>query len=109
VSFDFDRMTFTRPRHEKAPHRAGPFLEVYLPRPEPGPVGVKVDPLGDELGPMVRPEGFMVLPGVAVFVVPKPSPVVVPDDGTPVVPPAVVLPMPGVAPAVPAPLTVPAA
>ena len=30
-------------------------------RPEPGPVGVMVDPLGEPLGASVLPDGFMVL------------------------------------------------
>jgi len=34
---------------------------VYLLRPEPGPVGVKVDPLGEPLGASVFPDGFMVV------------------------------------------------
>jgi hypothetical protein len=33
----------------------------YLLRPEPGPVGVNVDPLGEPLGASVFPDGFMVL------------------------------------------------
>jgi hypothetical protein len=40
-------------------------------RPEPGPVGVIVDPLGEPLGARVLPEGFMVLL----------EPVVLPTDG----------------------------
>jgi hypothetical protein len=43
----------------------GLFLS-YLLRPEPGPVGVNVDPLGDALGASELPDGFLVLFG-AVF------------------------------------------
>lgn len=66
--------------------------------PEPGPVGVSVEPLGEEFGPSVLPDGLMVLFGLA----PAP-PVVLPSLELPVlvelpaVPPAVELP-----PAVPA-------
>jgi len=47
-------------------------------RPEPGPVGVSVDPLGEAPAPIVLPEGFMVLFGpVAVEpAAPVPMPVV---------------------------------
>jgi hypothetical protein len=34
-------------------------LAAYLLRPEPGPVGASVDPLGEVLGARVFPEGFM--------------------------------------------------
>jgi hypothetical protein len=34
--------------------------------PEPGPVGVSVDPLGEEPAPMVLPDGFVVVEPVAV-------------------------------------------
>jgi hypothetical protein len=78
-----------RPRREKAPHKRG-LSCAYLPRPEPGPVGVSVDPLGDGLGPRVLPEGFMVLPGAGVFVVVIPDPVVVPVVGEPGVVPLIV-------------------
>jgi hypothetical protein len=39
---------------------------TYLLRPEPGPVGVSVDPLGDALGPSVFPDGFIVVFGPVV-------------------------------------------
>src|SRR5260370_8561653 len=42
----------------------GPFY-LYLPIPEPGPVGVSVDPLGEALGPSVLPDGLWVLFGLA--------------------------------------------
>ena len=35
----------------------------YLLKPEPGPLGVRVDPLGEALGPSVLPDGFWVLFG----------------------------------------------
>ena len=58
--------------------------------PEPGPVGVRVDPLGEALGPSVLPDGLWVLPGpVAGAVAGDPAvlPVVVPlVDGPAVVP-----------------------
>jgi hypothetical protein len=66
--------------------------------PEPGPVGVNVEPLGEEFGPSVLPEGLAVLLG---FVTAPPAPelpVVVPFVDEPVVvplaaePPAVELP-----------------
>lgn len=34
---------------------------LYLRSPEPGPVGVNVDPLGEALGARVFPEGFPTL------------------------------------------------
>jgi hypothetical protein len=61
---------------------------TYLATPEPGPVGVKVDPLGDELGASVFPEGFVGL-GVATpgLVAPVALPVVVPVVEEPVAAP----------------------
>jgi hypothetical protein len=65
---------------QKAPHGAGLFVVrrsvAYLPRPEPGPVGVKVDPLGEPLGASVFPDGFMVVlePPVAPLVRPTVEP-----------------------------------
>ena len=35
----------------------------HFTRPEPGPVGANVDPLGEGLAPIVLPDGFMVLLG----------------------------------------------
>jgi hypothetical protein len=74
---------------------AAPF---YLLVPEPGPVGVNVEPLGEEFGPSVLPEGLAVLFGL-LMVPPAPElPVVVPFIEEPVVvplaaePPAVELP-----------------
>lgn len=49
-----------RSNQEKAPHLRG-FLATYLLRPDPGPVGVNVDPLGEGLAPTVLPDGFMEL------------------------------------------------
>jgi hypothetical protein len=64
--------------------------------PEPGPVGVNVEPLGEAFGPSVLPEGLAVLFG-ALMAPPAPElPVVVPFVEEPVVvplaPPAVELP-----------------
>jgi hypothetical protein len=67
--------------------------------PEPGPVGVKVEPLGEEFGPSVLPDGLMVLFGLA----PAP-PVVLPSMELPVV-----VELPAVPPAVELPPAVPAA
>ena len=73
----------------------------YLLRPEPEPVGVSVEPLGEALGPRVFPDGLWVLFG-EVTVVPA-LPVVVPFIDEPVAlpvaaePPAAGLP-PAVAP-----------
>ena len=54
----------------------------YLLRPEPGPVGVNVDPLGEALGPRVFPDGLWVLFGE---VTDAPAvPVVLPLDVAPV-------------------------
>jgi hypothetical protein len=36
---------------------------AYLLRPEPGPVGASVDPLGEAPAPMVFPDGFLVVFG----------------------------------------------
>ena len=69
---------------------------------EPGPVGASVDPLGDVLGETVLPEGFMVVLGLVVELVPMP---VVPEP-TPLVPPVVdglLMPVPADEPAEPAP------
>jgi hypothetical protein len=55
--------------------------------PEPGPVGVNVEPLGDEFGPSVLPEGLAVLFGL-LMVPPAPElPVVIPFIEEPVVVP----------------------
>jgi hypothetical protein len=47
----------------KKPRDVRGFLDFaagfYLARPEPGPVGVNVDPLGDALGESVLPDGFI--------------------------------------------------
>ena len=77
-------------------------------RPEPGPLGVKVDPLGEGFGPSVLPDGFMVLFGLVPTepVVPEPValPVALPFMDEPTVdPPAEVPPAvePPPAPAAP--------
>jgi hypothetical protein len=55
--------------------------------PEPGPVGVNVEPLGEAFGPSVLPEGLAVLFGL-LMVPPAPElPVVVPFIEEPVVVP----------------------
>jgi hypothetical protein len=90
---------------KKAPRKCGAF-SFYLLMPEPGPVGVSVDPLGEALGPRVLPEGLAVLFGVVVV---APVPAVLPLVEEPVVvllaaePPAAELP-PAVPPAEPPPL-----
>jgi hypothetical protein len=71
-------------RHEKAPHLARlSHGLVYRLRPEPGPVGVSVEPLGEAPAPTVLPDGFMVFgpPGVVpaapvLLLVPAALPVV---------------------------------
>jgi hypothetical protein len=78
-----------------------------LARPEPGPVGVKVEPLGEPLGESVLPEGFTLLLGpVVVLRLAEP---VVPAVGLapmdePVAAPLVVEPPPETPPADPPPL-----
>jgi hypothetical protein len=73
--------------------------------PDPGPVGVNVEPLGDELGPTVLPEGFIVEldpladPGVVPVVLPLPL-IVLPLP-LPVVPEAALPPPPAVPPLAP--------
>jgi hypothetical protein len=51
--------------------KCGAFL--YLRVPDPGPVGVRVEPLGEAFGPSVLPDGLMVLfptpPGAGLAVV----------------------------------------
>jgi hypothetical protein len=81
-----------------------------LARPEPEPVGVKVDPLGEPLGASVLPEGFMVLLGpVAIPLVAEPvvPPVRAPVDEpvlVPMEPPLMEEPPPETPPAEPPPL-----
>ncbi len=41
---------------KKAPETSGTFL-FYLARPEPGPLGANVEPLGEALGPRVFADG----------------------------------------------------
>jgi len=52
-------------RHERKPRilRGFVFGFAYLPMPEPGPVGVSVDPLGEAPAPIVLPEGFKLVFG----------------------------------------------
>jgi hypothetical protein len=59
----------------------------YLRSPEPGPVGVNVDPLGERLGMSVFPEAFLPLLGAVEPVVPVTLPVGFTDE--PVVAPLV--------------------
>ncbi len=51
---------------------------AHFTRPEPGPVGVNVDPLGEGPAPIVLPDGFMVLLLGAEAGAPAALPVVVP-------------------------------
>jgi hypothetical protein len=73
----------------KTPREAGLFSHyfrlrvIYLPTPEPGPVGANVDPLGEPLGASVLPDGFMVVLGPLI------RPGVVDPVALPVVPPVV--------------------
>ena|ERR1700754_1504827 len=55
--------------------------------PEPGPVGVNVEPLGEEFGPSVLPEGLAVLFGYETAPPAPELPVVVPPIEEPVVVP----------------------
>jgi hypothetical protein len=52
---------------KKAPHQGGAFysslVRPYRLRPEPGPVGVNVEPLGEPEGASVFPDGFVVALG----------------------------------------------
>ena len=52
--------------------------------PEPGPVGVSVDPLGEEPAPMVLPDGFVVVVEPGAVERDAPEPVVVPAAPIPV-------------------------
>jgi hypothetical protein len=54
--------------------------ETYLLSPDPGPVGVNVDPLGEAFGPRVLPDGLWVLFGLVIG-----APVTVPVVEEPVV------------------------
>ena len=65
---------------------------AHFTRPEPGPVGVNVDPLGEGLAPTVLPDGFIVLLGAEVEA-PAALPVVVPFVDALGEPPAVELPL----------------
>jgi hypothetical protein len=70
--------------------------------PEPGPVGVSVDPLGEPLGASALPDGFVVLPEMPLLA-PVAMPVVEPG-GFPVGTPFVMEPV--VVPVVPEPVAV---
>ena len=56
--------------------------------PEPGPVGVSVEPLGEAFGPSVLPEGLAVLFGYPMVPLVPELPVVPPTEEPVVVPPA---------------------
>ncbi len=82
--------------HEKSPAKERGFL-FYLLRPEPEPVGVIVDPLGEALGPRAFPDGLWVLfgevtdaPAVPVVLPLEVEPVALPVAAEPAaeVPPA---------------------
>jgi hypothetical protein len=71
--------------------------------PEPGPVGVKVDPLGEPLGASVFPDGFVVVLGALVVparptVEPGGFAIPFPFTDEPVVEPPVLEPAPDVPP-----------
>src|SRR5260370_11300656 len=77
---------FPRRVRKKALRKCGAFL-FYFRMPEPGPVGVNVDPLGEALGPRELPDGLAVLLGLVAgpVVVELPAlPVVVPFMDQPV-------------------------
>jgi hypothetical protein len=83
-----------------------PLLLLYLLKPEPGPVGVSVDPLGEALGPSVLPDGLWVLFGEvtgAAGAVTRPVVVVFVEEPF-VVPPAAGLPAAELPPVEPPPL-----
>jgi len=75
-------VSFGKAASKKAPRRAG--LSFYLRSPEPGPVGVNVDPLGERLGMRVFPEAFLALLGAVEPVVPVTLPMVFTDEPVPV-------------------------
>ena len=56
------------------------LLFYYLRSPEPGPVGVNVEPLGERLGISVFPEAFLALLGAVDPVVPDTLPLVFIDE-----------------------------
>jgi hypothetical protein len=80
--------------------------------PEPGPVGVSVDPLGEEPAPMLLPEGFVVVVEPGAVERDAPEPVVVPEVPMPdpltdepvLAPPVAAPPAPPEAPPAPPPL-----
>jgi hypothetical protein len=75
----------------KKPRFSRGFLS-YRPVPEPGPVGVTVEPLGEEPAPIVLPDGFVVDPAPlaepAVLPVELPAPLIVVPLEPPVPAPA---------------------
>jgi hypothetical protein len=95
-------------RHDKAPQPAGLcliFAYLPVPMPEPGPLGVSVDPLGEAPAPTELPDGFILLFGpVAGAVERAVLPVVPPLTDGLVVPLAAGLPTEEPAPAEPVPL-----
>jgi hypothetical protein len=81
-SFTFPTWShFPRRVRKKSPARMRGFL-YYLLKPEPEPVGVSVEPLGEALGPRVFPDGLWVLLGEVTEA--PPVPVVLPLDVEPV-------------------------
>jgi hypothetical protein len=76
-------------RQKKAPHFARLSLDYYrfyLLMPEPGPVGVSVDPLGEVPAPMLLPDGFVVVVEPGAVERDAPEPVVLPDAPMPAPP-----------------------
>lgn len=64
---------------QRPPRIAFAFIPVYRLRPEPGPVGARVDPLGEGPGASEFPDGFMVLfAGLLTAPVRLPVPAVLP-------------------------------
>jgi hypothetical protein len=100
----------TSAKSGKKPRNGGAFF--YRPVPDPGPDGVSVDPLGEELGPTVLPDGFMLVlepfaePAVLPVELPLPL-MVLPLD--PVVPPTLPPLIPAAPPAEPPPAEPPPA
>jgi hypothetical protein len=95
----FQRGHLSRERvRKKAPRKCGALsFSTYLPRPEPGPLGVRVDPLGEGFGASVFPDGFMVLFGLVPTEPVEPTepaarPVVLPFMDEPTVDPLAAVP-----------------
>jgi hypothetical protein len=64
----------------KKPHENVGLSFYYLRSPDPGPVGVNVEPLGERLGISVFPEAFLALLGAVDPVVPDTLPMVFIDE-----------------------------